>query len=36
MFNKATRMQVASELAQEFEQAVESGEKDLESLIAAI
>jgi hypothetical protein len=36
MFNKATRMQVASELAQEFEQAVKSGEKDLDELIAAI
>jgi hypothetical protein len=36
LFNKATRMQVASEMAQDFEREVKSGEKNLDALIAAI
>jgi hypothetical protein len=36
IFNKATRMQVAAEFAKDFEQAVKTGEKDLDAVIAAI
>lgn len=36
VFNKATRMQVADRLAKQFEGEIKTGEKDLESLIAAI
>jgi len=35
MFDKATRMHVAVKLAREFEEAVESGVKDLDELISA-